>query len=1556
MTARKYEGSVYFDDIKMVDGRLRDMDDFLRAPNSELPDPFDEENLRKQTLMTPSMRAMLSASSLGIDDIRRKVDSYQKWKKLSDFQTAKSKKVTAESQTFFGKDAEAEEDNVKPSFVMEQLTKVGELLGAPKRLHDRLIRYDKLNTKKGGLVSTLMSGAIDPLLPEDKQGLKSAIGGLIGGIAGAIGGAYVGMPTAGFGAGWAVGSSAESAAEAIEQMIQDPEKFRELWAKASKGDTFGRIVAADVGLERDTAPYKFLSGTVDMVTAMSDDPTSYLAPVLRVAKATKYMGSVGEGTQLLRQGGRVTRTGVQLAKRGAAPQDAKWLNTILKNDATVATAKKLAQISDPGLVERMSQRYGWGFDDAVINKISKATDYKDVLRIYKAGMLGSTIEYAAVNAADLGITRPAMSQFGLRTPSGKIKWYSTSAKRIEGFRKHWEPLPHANLAPGSVRTIPVFFGSKAHKTAQELERLNHTPMLTKYLPPKVRGLFRIANSRDLDLESPRAAKEVRRMVELFWDDAADVDAEVSKFLATRGDRGLSSYARTEAALRDIIKRGIERKGITPEQIAKMEGGGGANFLGTMALRAKAYGGELAGLGDERVLVEAQLKRKIMLPTYKDLIDLNREAGNLAQRGIGTISEAGAQFTSKFKNLWLLRPAFAARAVIDETVSLLGGLKIRPIEWAGAVGASISEAWASSPKATVAAMGRMLDDGMESLSRVPGLAGLARDFGSRHSLDMGQLEAVPAFLRQQEHGNLWRSAYADAPDPETQAWMKSLGLKGNELDKLNWGYITKEGSEGMAGGIHANRAGFYRGWHHILNHQLRHNDVVQILLENADNATVARKKALDYLQSPQGERLLSALGWDQMADEVKPGPVPDWFFGATQNASDADKTKLAKAVKYLDVQETILNKLAPTAEVKEALLNGGLSIRHLEKIPWEQIPEKVPGFMLKPGTQADSIVGRKYREFSDWGWHQVGGIIDNFTRKPSWRIAYRREVNRLSSLAETAGLTITPGIEEQISRSAHTWAMEQVLRLTDNPMERTRFDILTRAFLPFSFAHTQFVKRFSRVAAENPSLVRKFETFLGTGTDAGWFDKDDNGNTTFSIPVSNEFLRNFFTFSLGGAAQRNVPGMFQALEGYQSLVVPKGLPFSTSVLPGFGPVVQLPAVFLTTNKPKWSEVRDFVLGPSAGADEPGRGFLHKTVAMLGPAWMERGATAAFADEGDRAFGNAYIDVLRWKAFNGSNILDPNVQKDAKGTLIGMINPFDHQKILETTRGLFLARMASAFFGPYSQTPNLQGLEVVQDLKNFKDEFGPEEGLRAFLEKWGDKALPYTIGKSKRTGRAPQETSSEFEKFASKHKDFFDKYGEVAGFFAPQGGDYDSDAYMKQVKEGRRMAVPPSEWLANLVIRKGDDFYYDKLKPEYERKMYQEGWNQKDLSMWYAQQKNLLNEAFPGWLTWHSQGKQRADYRKGVMEQLFEAVDDPSIKGRDAEAVRRMVSAYAQALSRAKAKGYRSLSAEGALPLAKWVIGQYKDLDEEYKSESLRSLYKSLIRFEVEAFAYDEVEAI
>jgi hypothetical protein len=419
-----------------------------------------------------------------------------------------------------------------------------------------------------------------------------------------------------------------------------------------------------------------------------------------------------------------------------------------------------------------------------------------------------------------------------------------------------------------------------------------------------------------------------------------------------------------------------------------------------------------------------------------------------------------------------------------------------------------------------------------------------------------------------------------------------------------------------------------------------------------------------------------------------------------------------------------------------------------------------------------------------------------------------------------------------------------------------------------------------------------------GGEGGFFYKD---------PVTGE---NMFTFPFSGELSKLVSG--GAIEAPLAAPV-KRLTMGFNVMPSIGPMAQMAASEFLPDKPMFDDVRDVLLPYGEIKTSFAETVLPK------PGWLRKleGVFTQNTVKTDTVYATTYIDTLRALSTTGQYDLST---EDGKNQLM------DDAK--DKARWLTIFRAASQFLGPTVGAPQykikLQGGdiyagELVKEFQRLQAE-NYDTAVGQFLNMYGPEAELYIASKT-RAKYGGLEATDEFSNFERENEEFFNRYKEVAGYFAPEGSEFSFAAWDRQLRSGKRERLSDVEIIRTAQNAIGS-FKYRQLRLMYG------SYPSQEQRLWLRQQRSLLARQYPGF-------PEKAVFEVGKLEQFVQRLDEATQYGDIGElpitnAIRRYLDYRQEAISAAEQAGVNMARSVDAQPLRDWLIAQANQLISEVPS--------------------------
>jgi len=427
------------------------------------------------------------------------------------------------------------------------------------------------------------------------------------------------------------------------------------------------------------------------------------------------------------------------------------------------------------------------------------------------------------------------------------------------------------------------------------------------------------------------------------------------------------------------------------------------------------------------------------------------------------------------------------------------------------------------------------------------------------------------------------------------------------------------------------------------------------------------------------------------------------------------------------------------------------------------------------------------------------------------------------LEEARGLS-----RDQLSFIGKAFAMEETKRVFYNASEVNNFTDIMRIVVPFGPAWGEALRFYRKEVLTKPNRLKNmsvtaqgFRDMDPDGDGKGFMYKDPvTGEMVFNYPFSTDMIpligavgggigfETLFgrgrsgpmTFAAGAIAGGGLgyagKGVVEERLGDvgMSFVAPaQSLSQSFQVLPGFGPAVQMSAQRLLGDKPRFDEVLQ-IIAPFGAYENP--------LESIVPSWAEKISQAITADpDSDRLFASLYVDAFRSMYATGQY---DNTSPDQMEEL--------RQRSRDVARTLLVLRGIGQFVGPVRPEPELivptkfEGEVTVNDVTEMVEGNIPasllasafrtmqdedyENAVVNFLAAFGDDTMMFLPGLSQSNVQGLQATDL-FGDWERRNGDVREKFPDVYGYFAPIGGEFELQTYLRQIREKDRERISDTQ---------------------------------------------------------------------------------------------------------------------------------------------------------------------
>tara|TARA_R100000808_G_C2152951_1_gene162759 strand:- start:808 stop:5586 length:4779 start_codon:yes stop_codon:yes gene_type:complete len=374
------------------------------------------------------------------------------------------------------------------------------------------------------------------------------------------------------------------------------------------------------------------------------------------------------------------------------------------------------------------------------------------------------------------------------------------------------------------------------------------------------------------------------------------------------------------------------------------------------------------------------------------------------------------------------------------------------------------------------------------------------------------------------------------------------------------------------------------------------------------------------------------------------------------------------------------------------------------------------------------------------------------------------------------------------------AVNTVKDLLYDITETRRFWEVTRWAFPFGNAYQEVLTTWAKILKQNPNVIARSQTVwdgasqdndaLGPEGSGFFYENPINKQVVFNYPGTGIVQDWMFRDAAPGTDVRvNMPVYAQSVN------------IAASLLPGFGPVVRIPAALMFNNFPEESFITRFVFGDFPPPNMKDKSDIIKALGFK-PAWLDKFDQVIFnaGENSQGVYGNTVMDVYKALLYSGQ--IDDSTEEGMKEGL---------DKALENSKQIFLIRGITQFIGPAGATSpifqitdknaNIFFIETLADeYRKIKESSNYDDAVatQRFVETYGLNPLPLTVAKTVTLEKYP--TTVEGADWMKENKELYDQYPLVAWYLEPPPSyaEFSFDSYKKSLFENAREYRTPEQW--------------------------------------------------------------------------------------------------------------------------------------------------------------------
>jgi len=533
------------------------------------------------------------------------------------------------------------------------------------------------------------------------------------------------------------------------------------------------------------------------------------------------------------------------------------------------------------------------------------------------------------------------------------------------------------------------------------------------------------------------------------------------------------------------------------------------------------------------------------------------------------------------------------------------------------------------------------------------------------------------------------------------------------------------------------------WMHAVNAQLLQSVVGKKALEfqmktgSAEQASVLLARWAK--STPEGRELMNRLQWTAAGDK---------------------QAYSREIVGYV-------NHYLPTPELRQKAYDSGRlkQVDFETAVPDVELRPPVHGESIAIATGRGSVVGEQLNNtFSAILRWASDATEDQLARHPMYAAVYEQEAKRRAEflLADPRIESLTGGdIKRLIQDQAHKKARESIKRYMFDVATTSDLSHFMRFTSPFIAAWEDTVRKWGRIAMENPDLPGKAYLLWNMPNDMGMVvDKDGN-------PVDSDDFNDETYIVIPKGISKHLPGGadsdFRIPKQALNIVLQGGLQ------PGFGPLVAYPTSKIQTAAPELDDVARIInpYGPPEGVWDAVSPSVVKRITEL-----TNDQSRAHAQDTKRIYGQLLAEYRNDpEKFGG---VEPTIEDAAKRA-----GALGRLKILNNFANPFPAIFTSPYQAYVDAYRTLQERERTE---NHERGWADDE----FIKGYGESYFPLVQSMSK--NNAGLGSSSEAVLASKKYKSEISKYGVEAGQANPNlirlivgqegEGDFNSSAHRWQ----------------------------------------------------------------------------------------------------------------------------------------------------------------------------------
>ena len=358
---------------------------------------------------------------------------------------------------------------------------------------------------------------------------------------------------------------------------------------------------------------------------------------------------------------------------------------------------------------------------------------------------------------------------------------------------------------------------------------------------------------------------------------------------------------------------------------------------------------------------------------------------------------------------------------------------------------------------------------------------------------------------------------------------------------------------------------------------------------------------------------------------------------------------------------------------------------------------------------------------------------------------------------------------------------------------------TRSIFPFGEAYVEIFSTWARlINAETGRPLRRVQqvieagrkpnpVFDETGQKGFFYKNPKNGQEVFGYPGEGLLQKWFFKDLEEGGVNVNMPVYLSSVN------------IAANVIPGFGPVIQIPAAYFNSRGSEFLKEEGFlqtlIFGDFAPPKLGSLADLRRT-AIPTPSWLTKFSRAFVqeSDEAKRQYANTTIDVYKAMLYAGlANDSNPEAAQ------ISLDQASEYAKKIMLIRGISQLLGPSGIATPEYELTDENGKlylfeQLADEYRNIKTAVGGDdsEATAIFIERFGLDPVALVTSKSQSIKKRPMTVDG--ANWARENKELYEKFDLTAWYLNPvDESEFSYDAYYNALLRGDLQPRTAEEWL-------------------------------------------------------------------------------------------------------------------------------------------------------------------